>query len=478
MHRLVSGGRRPTLLVGRRLLRLSQQRSVSIPAAATLANGRGRVAVAMSGGIDSAVTAVLLQEAGYDCVGVFMKNWDDADESASGSKCDSSEDLKDMQEVCQRLGIPAYNVDFMKEYWNDVFVPFIDAYKTGISTPNPDVFCNRFVKFQHFRRYVADHLGISTIATGHYCRLDRERGSSEEAPGCAAGARNSIDGAAQGEQSTRGEVRLLRGVDPLKDQSYFLCLTQGNSLRDVLFPVGHLQKSAVKALAAERLRGLRVLQKKESMGICFIGKRPMHGFLAEYLDMTPGRYIDLDDGQVLGQHRGRESLTLGQKARISGCSTKYFIAAKSLPENSQRVFPAIAVADAQDGDVFVVRDAEHPALFRASISLPLSSVNWIAGSPPEQLLSTVGAVGASGAAVFRCECKCRYAQKPVGCSLHMVATPLSSSETERSPRGLSSTLNHTLVVTVTFDEPQRAVTPGQILALYDGDVCLGGAVIE
>jgi tRNA U34 2-thiouridine synthase MnmA/TrmU len=181
----------------------------------------------------------------------------------------------------------------VKEYWNDVFVPFIEAYKTGIATPNPDVFCNRFVKFQHFRRYVADHLGISTIATGHYCRLERERRSSEEAPeeapGYTTGTTTSISGADQGEQSMHGGVRLLRGADPLKDQSYFLCLTQGSSLRDVLFPVGQLEKSVVKELAAERLRGLRVLRKRESMGICFIGKRPMQGFLGQYLDLTPGR---------------------------------------------------------------------------------------------------------------------------------------------------------------------------------------------
>jgi tRNA U34 2-thiouridine synthase MnmA/TrmU len=191
------------------------------------------------------------------------------------------------------------------------------------------------------------------------------------------------------------------------------------------------------------------------------------------------RFIDLDDGQVLGQHRGRESLTLGQKARIPGRSTKYYIAAKSLPENPHRVFPAIAAADVRDGDVFVVRDAEHPALFRASISLPLSRINWIAGKPPEKLLSTVRAVGESSAAVFRCECKCRYAQKPVGCSLHMISTPRSTSDRESSPSALTCTLDgDAITVMVTFDDPQRAVTPGQILALYEGDVCLGGAVIE
>mmetsp|Transcript_22320 Transcript_22320/g.37341 ORF Transcript_22320/g.37341 Transcript_22320/m.37341 type:complete len:498 (-) Transcript_22320:4-1497(-) len=468
-----------------------------------LLTDNNKVAVAMSGGIDSSVAAMLLKDMGYDCVGVFMKNWDSAEEAynphnesrqpnqaqysklKSNKLCSYSEDKRDMLEVCTRLGIPSLEVDFVKEYWNEVFIPFIESYKTGIETPNPDVFCNRFVKFRHFKRYAQEELGASIVATGHYCRtMPRRRGSGEIAA-----------------------PQLLRGIDFNKDQSYFLSMTMGSDLSNVLFPLGSYRKSDVRALAHQRLKGLHVIDKAESMGICFIGKRPMHHFLGEYIDLTSGRFVDLDTGEILGSHNGLEYYTIGQNARIGGRNRKYYVVGKTAgfaqnyPSKVENKPLEAPLRDVENSDVFVVDHADHPALYRDVIHIPLSDVNWIRGHAPPALLETLvdhaspsnaaddmvqhlsgppthlthdASVdtstqrGVAAAVVFQCEAQCRYGQPPVSCSIQLL--PYDSSYS-------AHTYRDELVMKITLHKRQKAVTPGQIIAFYDNDECLGGAVI-
>ena len=369
-----------------------------------------KVAVAMSGGIDSSVSAYLLKSEGYDVTGVFMKNWDASDEAEGHSTCTIDRDRNDWREVCQRLDIPAVEVEFIKEYWNDVFVPMLDSYQSGAQTPNPDVVCNRRIKFDHFRKFVFDNLQVGAMATGHYARvtapLDRD-----------------------------SPVQLLRGLDARKDQSYFLSMTPGTGLSDVLFPVGHLPKERVKAIGQVQFQGLSVLTKPESMGLCFVGKRDMRSFLGEYLSLTPGRFVCLETGEVLGSHQGKEQFTEGQGAKISGARDKYFVT-------------FAARGGAEPGDVNVVRGSQHPRLFSRACTVRSADMSWIAGAPPTWDWS-------QPEVHHHLSCKPRYNIQPVSCSVRM------------QQQG----------VVIEFATPVRAVTPGQVLALYHGDVCLGGGII-
>lgn len=378
---------------------------------ASASSARRRAAVAMSGGIDSAVSALLLKQQGYDCVGVFMKNWDNADESDSHTTCTVDRDRKDMQEICARLDIPVKEVNFVKEYWNDVFSPMLDSYKTGLQTPNPDVVCNRTIKFHHFREFVFDQLDVDVMATGHYAR-------------CVNG----------------NNPLLLRGKDSLKDQSYFLSMTRGESFRNVIFPVGHLTKASVKEIAHKHLQGLAVLNKPESMGLCFVGKRDMGSFLGGYLTLTPGHFIDLDTGIVVGEHHGKELFTVGQGARIAGAGDRYFVTFCE---------PSTIGNNHEPGDVFVVKGATHPKLFSRSLSLDASQVSWLAGAPPPGL-------DKNGGAPLALSFKARYNQTVDPCEVHVQGDSLQ----------------------IVFGSPSRAITPGQVCALYDGDVVLGGGIIR
>jgi len=395
-------------------------------ASSVVAGAGKRVAVAMSGGIDSAVSAFLLKRAGYDCVGVFMRNWDRADEvDGVTTACPIDRDRSDWQEVCRRLDIPAVEVEFVKEYWSDVFVPMLDSYQAGGQTPNPDVACNRSIKFNHFRKHVFDHLQVDFMATGHYARIAADDGD---------------------------QAVLLRGLDARKDQSYFLCMTPGANLRNVLFPIGHLHKADVKAIGQEQFQGLGVLTKPESMGLCFVGKRDMRSFLGAYLALTPGRFIDYDTGAAVGSHEGKELFTVGQGARISGVTDRYFV---TFAEDGA----AAPQAGPQPGDVFVVRGAAHPRLLSKSCTLHGADVSWVAGQPPPSGWLEEGGrgLGSSGGLL---SCKSRYNQPPETCRV-------------TSEPGPGGELLH-----VHFDAPVRAITRGQVLALYHGDVCLGGGVIQ
>lgn len=281
------------------------------------------------------------------------------------------------------------------------------------------------MKFHHLKNYVQKTLGIQTLATGHYARVH-----------------NNTNG--YGGRGREGQVGLLRGVDGTKDQSYFLSMTPGPLLEDVLFPLGALTKQHVKGLVRDKFAGLHVLEKKESMGICFIGKRPLKAFLSNYIAFTPGRFVDHDTGEILGKHDGMEGYTIGQGARISGSVVKYYIAAKYSPEQHVNT----TTLTLQKGDILVVRSLDHPALYTNHYTFPVSQCNWIGGVLPECLQQRNE---------MELQYKARYAQSLQSCTARL--------------NGDQS------MVQITFAQPVRALTPGQILVLYEQEYCLGGVVI-
>lgn len=354
-----------------------------------------RTMVALSGGVDSSVSAWLLREQGVDIAGMFMKNWEEDDRFGT---CPAEEDAADARAVAERLGIPFHARNFAVEYWDNVFEEFLDEYRAG-RTPNPDILCNREIKFKTFLEHAED-LGADTIATGHYCRTE----------------------------SRDGVARLLRGVDTNKDQSYFLYAISHRQLARTRFPVGELEKDAVRSVA--RQAGFSVHDKKDSTGICFIGERDFRGFLSQYIDTTPGD-IRSDDGQLIGQHHGLAFYTLGQRQGlgIGGVTGRpeepWFVLHKDLEHNA----------------LIVGQGHEHPWLL--SHRLVAGQLNWITGEAP--------------AAGQRLTAKVRYRQSDQDCTVSQI-------EEQR--------------MELAFDQPQRAVTPGQSVVLYDGDECLGGGIID
>ena len=287
-----------------------------------------RIVVGMSGGVDSSVAALLLKEQGYDVIGVFMKNWEEQDDNGV---CTSESDWRDVREVCDIIGIPYYSVNFAKEYWDRVFSYFLEEYRAG-RTPNPDVLCNREIKFRAFLDF-AMQLGASRMATGHFVQTN-ENGD------------------------------LLRGADPNKDQSYFLYMLKQHQLKRAMFPVGHLTKAEVRRIAEEK--GLPVSKKKDSTGVCFIGERKFKQFLQTYLPAMPGDMV-APDGQVVGRHDGLMYYTLGQRRGlgIGGCGDgrSWFVIGKDLPNNR----------------LLVAQGEDHPMLY--STQSLAGGVTWIGDAP-------------------------------------------------------------------------------------------------
>lgn len=308
-----------------------------------------RVVVGMSGGVDSSVTALLLKQQGYDVIGIFMKNWDDTDEFG---RCTAEEDAEDVRRVCDQIGIPYYTVNFEKEYYDKVFTYFLEEYKSG-RTPNPDVMCNREIKFGEFLQKALD-LGADYVATGHYARVEEND----------------------------GVFTLLRGVDNNKDQTYFLNALNQKQLSRAMFPIGHLPKPEVRRIAAEA--GLYTAKKKDSTGVCFIGERNFKEFLSNYLPAKGGDMVDIVTGEVKGRHDGLMYYTLGQRQGLgiggSGNGEPWFVADKDLSRNI----------------LYVVQGDKHPSLY--STGLTATGVNWIAGE------------AAIPSEPFTCTAKFRYRQ--------------------------------------------------------------------
>ncbi|MBP7074809.1 MAG: tRNA 2-thiouridine(34) synthase MnmA [Rhabdochlamydiaceae bacterium] len=342
-----------------------------------------KVVVGMSGGVDSSVSALLLKEQGYEVIGLYMKNWEDLDGS-----CPGTADYEDVVRVCDTLQIPCYTINFVQEYQDSVFSHFIEELKMGY-TPNPDVLCNREIKFKALFQK-AKELGADFLATGHYA------------------------------QTHEGE--LLRSADLDKDQTYFLYALKKEILNQVLFPIGHLKKKEVRALA--EARGLATAAKKDSTGICFIGKRNFREFLGGYIAYKEGAFETLG-GKKVGTHQGASFYTIGQRKglKIGGPGEAWFVVGKNVERNV----------------VLVEQGQDHPALYRPS--LEATDVSWIDKAPQFPL---------------RCTAKIRYRQQDQVCTV-------TQNENDR--------------LSVEFDSPQRAITPRQAIVFYQGPRCLGGALI-
>ncbi|XP_029472128.1 mitochondrial tRNA-specific 2-thiouridylase 1 isoform X1 [Rhinatrema bivittatum] len=378
-----------------------------------------RVVCAVSGGVDSSVAALLLKRRGYDVMGVFMKNWDSVDERGV---CTSDKDCDDAYRVCQKLDIPFYQVSYVKEFWHDVFSYFLNEYEKG-RTPNPDIICNKHIKFKYFIRYALDNLGADAIATGHYARTSQE---DEEV--FQQRHMERPEGLFRNRFEVRNTVKLLQGADLFKDQTFFLSQVSQDALRRTLFPLGGLTKDFVKKIAAEA--GFQhVLTKKESMGICFIGERHFENFILEYLEPRPGSFISIEDKKVMGSHRGWFLFTLGQRARIGGQRDAWFVVDK----------------DVSSGTVFVAPSTDHPALYREL--LRTDRVHWMTEEPPAQLVRDK---------MMECSFRFQHQMPLVPCML---------------------TLNQDGTVWVTLVKPVRALTLGQFAVFYKGNECLGSGKI-
>lgn len=352
------------------------------------------VIVGMSGGVDSSVAALLLKEQGYDVTGIFMQNWEDDDEH-----CTIREDYRDAHAVSDRLGIPLQTVNFAEEYWQRVFQHFLDEYSAG-RTPNPDILCNREIKFKAFLDH-AKSRGVEYIATGHYARV----------------------------RQTESGTQMLRGLDNNKDQTYFLYTLGQAQLRHTLFPIGELEKSDVRQLAKDA--GIHVHKKKDSTGICFIGERKFTTFLAEYLPAKPGDIVT-DSGSTIGKHQGLMYYTMGQRQGLGigghndATDEPWYVLDKDMQRN----------------ELVVGQGHDHPRLFETELTA--HDLYWCADSPP--------------AIAFHCTAKVRYRQQD-----------------QRAEVTLSADQN---TLHVSFEQPVRAITPGQSLVLYNGECCLGGGIIS
>ncbi len=359
-------------------------------------NSKGKVLVGMSGGVDSSVSAVLLLEQGYEVIGAFMKNWSgdvngprETNAEKVGeefAECGWKQERRDAQRVAAKLGIPFVTFDFEKEYRRDVVEYMFKEFESG-RTPNPDVMCNKYMKFDLFLNE-ADKLGCDFVATGHYARVQ--------------------DG------------MILKGSDGNKDQSYFLWAINPKVVRRILFPIGDMDKPDVRAKAHEA--GLSVADKKDSTGICFVGEVNIGEFLRARIKETPGPIVTVE-GEVIGEHKGIAFHTIGQRHGLHiGGGMPYYVVEKKIETNE-----------------LVVSSNFHPALFKKELTA--TELNWF--NQPE--------------APFVCQARIRYRQESQDCTIETIEND---------------------IVTVSFKEPQRAVTPGQSIVFYDGDVMIGGGIIE
>lgn len=364
-----------------------------------------KVIVGLSGGVDSAVTALLLKNKGFNVTGVFMYNWDINDETGV---CSIEKDLEDAQWVCKKLKIPFLEVNFVKDYWNDVFSYVTEEYVNG-RTPNPDILCNKYIKFGHFYHFARTELQADAIATGHYVKTSFGPYLEHFKP--------------------NANVQLLKAQDERKDQTYHLSQIPQESLRYTMFPLGEYFKSRVKQIAQEAGLNL-VAEKKESTGICFIGKRKFQDFISEYIPDKPGNFVNLISGKVIGQHAGFHHWTIGQKIRLSCNNDSLFVYKK----------------DSTTNDIIVVPGTNHSALY--SDLVRTEAPYWISKEPPE--LNSLSRI-------LNCDFRVQHIMPLTPCTVH-------------------KTLENQLIIQIS--QPLRAITDGQFAVLYKGEECLGSAVIS
>ena len=353
-----------------------------------------KVVIGISGGVDSSVAALLLKEQGYDVIGLFMRNWDSSinndylgNPDLNNDICPQEKDYNDALEVCKKLDIPLHRIDFVKEYWDYVFTYFLDELKKG-RTPNPDVMCNKYIKFDLFVKE-AKKLGADYIATGHYAKV--------------------IDG------------QLYKASDKNKDQSYFLAYVNKDVFKDVIFPLQDLTKPEIRNIASDK--GLVTAKKKDSTGICFIGERNFTKFLENYLPNIPGKIVNIETNEVVGEHIGLMYYTLGQRRglNLGGFKDKSYVAKKDLENNI----------------LYIATGDENKYLY--SKEAIIEDFNFLTDKR-----------------ITDCTCKFRYRQPDIKCHVEYL-------ENNK--------------IKVIYDNA-KAVTPGQFCVLYDGDLCLGGGIIE
>ena len=352
------------------------------------------VVIGISGGVDSSVAAYLLKKQGYNVIGLFMRNWDSVinndylgNPNLDNDICPQEQDYNDALKVCEKLNIPLHRVDFVKEYWDNVFTYFLDELNKG-RTPNPDVMCNRYIKFDAFVNK-AKELGADYVATGHYARV--------------------IDG------------KLCKAVDDNKDQSYFLAYVNAEKFKNVLFPIGELTKPEVRKIAEEL--DLITAKKKDSTGICFIGERNFRNFLKNYLPNMPGKIVDIETNEILGEHIGLMYYTLGQRKglNLGGNKEKHYVAKKDVKNNI----------------LYVASGDENKYLY--TNYAVIENFNFLTDNKPS-----------------KCTCKFRYRQADIECNVEYLDNNMLR-------------LSYNSV---------KAVTPGQFCVLYDNEVCLGGGIIK
>ncbi len=353
-----------------------------------------KVVIGISGGVDSSVAAILLKEQGYDVIGLFMRNWDSSinndylgNPDLNNDICPQEKDYNDALEVCKKLDIPLHRIDFVKEYWDYVFTYFLDELKKG-RTPNPDVMCNKYIKFDLFVKE-AKKLGADYIATGHYAKV--------------------IDG------------QLYKASDKNKDQSYFLAYVNKEVFKDVIFPLQDLTKPEIRDIASDK--GLVTAKKKDSTGICFIGERNFTKFLENYLPNIPGKIVNIETNEIVGEHIGLMYYTLGQRRglNLGGFKDKSYVAKKDLENNI----------------LYIATGDENKYLY--SKEAIIEDFNFLTDKR-----------------ITDCTCKFRYRQPDIKCHVEYL-------ENNK--------------IKVTYDNA-KAVTPGQFCVLYDGDLCIGGGIIE
>ncbi|XP_013108561.1 mitochondrial tRNA-specific 2-thiouridylase 1 isoform X1 [Stomoxys calcitrans] len=366
-----------------------------------------KVAVGISGGVDSAVSAFLLKEHGYEVLGVFMRNWDEFDELG---RCSGEKDLLDAEYACNKLGIELKQVNYVKQYWNSVFTSFLEDYEIGL-TPNPDILCNKHIKFDLFYNYALYNLQNNAIATGHYAKTNF--------------------GPFLEKYQQNEDIRLLIPKDTFKDQTFFLSGIKRHTLRRTMFPLANFLKAEVKELAIKC--GLeRLTQKKESTGLCFVGKRDFKEFIKEYIKSKPGDFVDIDTNLVVGHHEGIHQWTIGQRCRLHSFLKPYYVAQKDVTNNT----------------IYVAAGHENPALY--SNQIIASNANWFSSNAFEQTIN----------GVLKCRFRFQHTKPLVNCSIYRRQSAKSAQD-----------------LIIELDKPLRAITPGQYAVFYSDTDCIGSARI-